>query len=351
MSSLRVIHISDLHFTDSARTFDWGPDGPTIDNQDSGKKSAAIVQFLLKNATRLGTDIVIVTGDLTDSGDDGDYKIAQDFVQSLRDQHFMVLAIPGNHDYCIEGNLIFADILSSISQVPTDLPGFDDIVRGILSSAGLPRESVAAICALLDRHPGAADNPTRRQRFKNYITGEVEYPKIVDFPRGRVILLDSMEGELDENDGDLLAQGKLGTRQWSRLTTALAEYQPQRQAGKTLIVALHHSPFHTIANDSNKGLRDAGEFLAMLSGQVDCVLFGHASPDGMSQQGGQDGSRGFNTEQVTYGIPFFNCENLEPVAPAYPVSVLDLGAWVRAVFQADTADEPELSRGSLVGGN
>ena len=112
MSSPRIIHISDLHFTASEHTWDWVDDHPVIDFQDSNKKGNDIASFFINNKYSFGTDIVIITGDLTDSGDEADYAVAFAFLHQIIDAGFVVYTNPGNHDYCKEGNLIIAEILN-----------------------------------------------------------------------------------------------------------------------------------------------------------------------------------------------------------------------------------------------
>ena len=190
-------------------------------------------------------------------------------------------------------------------------------------------------------------------------TDPIKYPRFVDFENGRLILLDSMQEELDKQDGDpgdLLSEGKLGKAQLAALDELITQYRLQSPA-KKLIVCLHHSPFHlrhdadVDANcpgalcqpDSNGGLDDAEAFLLKVSNiskvsskGIDCLLFGHTSPPGTYQQGDET----FRAQQGFYAIPLISCENLEHVddtSPtcSYPVTVLDLGTYRRLVFYTD----------------
>jgi hypothetical protein len=161
----------------------------------------------------------------------------------------------------------------------------------------------------------SVDNNHRRLRFMQAVAGSesvtqslpgtdpIKYPRFVDFENGRLILLDSMQEELDKQDGDpgdLLSEGKLGKAQLAALDELITQYRLQSPA-KKLIVCLHHSPFHlrhdadVDANcpgalcqpDSNGGLDDAEAFLLKVSNiskvsskGIDCLLFGHTSPPG-----------------------------------------------------------------------
>jgi len=98
MPTMRIIHISDPHFTDSSRTLDAGY---IIDSQNSKLRSSVLSNYLINNKSHLRASKVVITGDLTDSGDKRDYLIAKAFVDKLKNNGFEVYSIPGNHDYCI----------------------------------------------------------------------------------------------------------------------------------------------------------------------------------------------------------------------------------------------------------
>lgn len=205
-----------------------------------------------------------------------------------------------------------------------------------------------------------ADNNTRRQRFINYITPQYsEYPHIIPIDNGYLVLLDSMQGELNENTSDYLAQGKLGQSQLSVLETRLTDLQPERKAGKKVIVSLHHSPFKSIGEvpngsieliekDDTGGLSDHEDFLSKIANKVDCLLFGHTSPSGHDQRpyASADERGLFTDAEIHYGIPLINCENLEHMNSSYSITVLDLGSYKRVVFQTDPSIPPEVSWGN-----
>lgn len=310
VTSKRVIHISDPHFTDNSWTFDIG-DNHITDDQDSKRKAETLVTYLTKNRLQLGTKTLVITGDLTDSGQDGDLNIAVDFIETLSKEGFEVYSIPGNHDYTFEGLLYFAD-------------------------------------------------EAKRQSFINRITGYDDYPHVVDLGNSWLVLLDSMKAEMDENnygldwsprippvdrygphpppylkDGDQRAQGKLGDQQLSDLSTKLSGLQAGRAGGKKVVVCLHHSPLHSPQNDADGCLDDAESFLRKVKDQIDCLLFGHttARPEIL-----QETIPGLY-EQNTYGIPIINCENLEHMNPKIgQITVVDM-EWERSeVYWTDTND-------------
>jgi len=272
--TMRIIHISDPHFTDSSITFD-----APIDFQNSSERSKNLALYLQNHISQLGTNIIVITGDLTDSGDPGDYEIARDFIQKLKNSGFFVYAIPGNHDYCKEG------LLSNF------------IITG------------------------GKDN-SRRQRFIDYIDSityqSSQYPQVINLGICKLILLDSMQAEMNEDTGDNYAQGKLGENQLSALKQLLAGYEQQRKNGTKVIVALHHHPFKP-TND-NGGLDDAQQFLEIIANKIDCLLFGHSTPNpDVCQQT-------FPDEEVMYGIPLINVENMEHMEYSTgKITVVDLG--------------------------
>jgi len=261
-----LVHLSDLHFTSSHRTLD---SGYLIDSQNSRLKSAVLSKYLIDRKPSLGSSAIVITGDLTDSGDEEDYRIASGFVAALQGQGFSVFPIPGNHDYCKEGTLWF------------------------------------------ESQSSAAE---RRDRFRKYLA-DVRYPCVVPRAFGILVLLDSMQGELDDwAHADSWAQGRLGPDQLARLKALVDGYQADRAGGKKIVVALHHSPLHNPQNDARGGLDDAQDFLEVVRDKVDVLLFGHTTPDGLLQQG-------FPVEEAQLEIPVLNCENLEHGAfsPETPV--------------------------------
>jgi 3',5'-cyclic AMP phosphodiesterase CpdA len=358
MTGPRVIHISDLHVTDLRRTWDWDDQGPVRDTQDSRAKIRNIFTFLTKEKTRssLGTKVVVITGDLTDRGDSTGYRMMKmNFIQRLRAKGFQVFAVPGNHDYCWEGVLLFGKIFKGITgkrrtalgalprqalmaHLAKKIPGFHEF----------PKEYRDELIALIRSGKTAffESNNARRKRFISEITPEYsqypKYPHIVSLENGYLVLLDSMQGELDETNGDWWAQGKLGDSQLSALETWLGEKQSEREAGKKIVVCLHHSPFEE--KDSHY-LRDSDRFLRIVRNRIDCLLFGHSTPPGVFQQPRPTGEDGDFHEKET-GIPLINVENLEKMNwlegigrhrrhLTYPVTVLDLGSYRRLVFQTD----------------
>jgi 3',5'-cyclic AMP phosphodiesterase CpdA len=301
--ALKIIHISDLHCTSSDHTL--GQIQNQIlhrDYQNSAAKTDLIARFLIQNKQGLGTSVVVMTGDLTDSGDDSDYTHPQrgviQFINRLKNTGFQVYSIPGNHDYCKEGNQFLT-----------------------------------------------TDEIDRRKRFINYITPQYvnnpKYPHIEDIRdlhgvKARLILLDSMQEELDGNTSNSLAQGTLGKRQLDILDQQVAGFQNDRRAGIKVIVAIHHSPFEE--GDELK-LSDRSRLLEVIKGRIDCLLFGHVTRDGLYQMPRYTTPSVYDTDSAKlvkaeseYGISLVNCENLEYIGSTFPIALLDLDSRTRSVY-------------------
>jgi hypothetical protein len=238
---MNIVHISDLHFTASGHTLDWTSNPFLHDSQNSQEKATRIASWIVANHDRLGTNIVILTGDLTDSGDEEDYAIVESFLGSLQSAGLSVFVIPGNHDYCKEGNLVFADICHQlrapldqvyvpvprdvpllpfhlpIIPVPTRILDCPSWIRDpLLGTIVAPLVRAASEAFLPHSYQGPAElfdyitkeivtfmknsdsNMERRSRFIANVTGYTDYPHVVMFPDAALVLLDSMQGQLDE---------------------------------------------------------------------------------------------------------------------------------------------------------
>jgi len=376
----RIVHLSDLHFTDAAHTWDCTDDAIVRDDQDSAGKAAALRALLLARRRDIGTDQVVITGDLTDGGGKGDYARVRDFLAQLRSDGFTVSVMPGNHDCAWEGNLFFEDVFDamanfSAAEIAAAVAG--GLLLGIppgVTIAALKTEKVKTVVdEFLPGIRGAdllvpalsalftvawpilpltgtdtASNRTRRDRFVQYAApGQTRYPVKVPIAGGALVLLDSMQGQFEGRPRDAYAQGRLGAAQLAALHGLLEALKPDRANGCKVIVCLHHSPLHSVdeaqapmAADPKGGLHDAPEFWAVVHGRVDAVLFGHTTPRGTHQQPRPAGAddRAFDEAERLHGVTLMNCTNLEHLddgaVPPCPVTVVDLGAGRRATYDA-----------------
>jgi len=93
-----VVHLSDLHFSDTHHGFGVSLDDP----------NRTLVQYLRDDIHEIGGGkppaAVLITGDFTWTGQKSEFDRARSFIQDLQsvtgleDQHFVV--VPGNHDIC-----------------------------------------------------------------------------------------------------------------------------------------------------------------------------------------------------------------------------------------------------------
>lgn len=203
----KIIHLSDLHigYPDMSRRFKC-----IVDN----------IKFLKQPASSY---VIVITGDIVENAfDHSRYEEAQAFVEVLRHEGYVVLIIPGNHDY---GTGWFA---------------LKKYVR----------------------------------RFKKTFFGDVKirYPKLDIIEGVAFIGLDSMAEELNWYDS-LAANGELGEAQLTKLSKLLA-----RKAVKDCshrVVYLHHHPFEPLSKVHE--LKDSEDLRAVLTerGNVTALLYGH----------------------------------------------------------------------------
>lgn len=196
-----------------------------IGKSDYDHRVERVVEWILRNRNRHESHVVLITGDIVDDGARWQYKIAREHVNRLRENGFNVLCAPGNHDY---GPL------------------------GITES----QRSVAY--------------------FQEFLSGEVDYPRLEVIDRVALILLDSMFQEI-QNVEFWGAEGMLGETQISALDGMLGDLEKNPEI-KHIIASMHHHPFEYKRFHE---LRDADHFLEVITGtdegmaRVHCLLFGH----------------------------------------------------------------------------
>ncbi len=210
---MRLLHLSDIHTGKGA--------GSMYENLFS-----SIVDWILKNKNLHGADVIILTGDVVNSGFPKEYERAKIYIDKLKAGGMKIFSCPGNHDYGAGG--------------------------------------------IIENHKCIA-------RFKEYIVGDVnlKYPYCDQSMTYPIVLLDSMLKEI-QNSQPFGAQGELGDVQCNALDEILDRLD---KAGKRAVVALHHHPF--FYNDLLE-LRDDKKFKEIIKRQgrngasrVKCVLFGH----------------------------------------------------------------------------
>ena len=211
-----VLHLSDLHVQ-------------AYRNRRANLHLGRLVDRLL-GAHLAARPIVVITGDLVDDGSPAQYRELVRLLRPLRDAGVRLLAAPGNHDCGPMGNSYRAS-----------------------ARVYFQRHVVAELMGI-----AAADTAAD-------LMGEL-YPMVHELDGVTFIGLDSVAGMLVE--GMQLARGAIGPAQLVKLRGLLAAPGSRRP----LVVYLHHHPFDrrfTLA------LRDSAELMAVLTGRVDLLLFGH----------------------------------------------------------------------------
>jgi protocatechuate 3,4-dioxygenase beta subunit len=374
---MRIIHISDLHFTGgdndtevdnlsdipgSAFSGNWS-DVSTWENlatiladpatavkpwqADSKNRSATLISFLSNSANKakLNSNLVVITGDLVDSGDDANaYARARTFIQQLQNAGYTVYSVPGNHDYTHWGLLGMAskDYRTAFHQLPGTAPnesypwcisiGNDKLILLDSMKDEMDAQSYGAACNVILTGSHLWDMPLDPTHIATCLAVDT-----TGLPANYVSI----------KSGDQLSQGRLGNDQLTKLTSLLNSLQSARAAGATVAVCMHHRPFPT---DSSSQLDDAGPFLNIGNNgcKMDALLCGHATPDGIFWM---DGTLGRNNTlppaptdwETSNNIPLVSCVNLQhagpngfpPATPAYPIVVVDTAQKQLEVYGTD----------------
>lgn len=241
---LNVIHLSDLHVRNDAQA-----------SENVGMKNLVdqMVKTFRKNRGFYERNsIVLLTGDLTDSGLSTEYSKFIASIGPLQNERIFYSGIPGNHDY---------EILDRHQGIESDYsacywPNVENITPG-------QRQEFEF----------TAFNDPKKKDF---------YPMYFRFRGHHFIGLNSRE---DVGTRDLLPHGRIGRRQMGYLKTILQGLK-QRNAAEKVILFLHHHPFvvptsKDTAPESNHSLVDKEAFAGVLqeamgeNPSVDVLLFGH----------------------------------------------------------------------------
>lgn len=206
---MNFIHLSDLH----------------IGKSNNREKSALIVDWILNNKEKHQSELVIISGDVVDDGEDWQFYQAKEQLERLCENGFLVMVCPGNHDYGREGFLE-----SQLSQA----------------------------------------------HFFSLISGVKDYLHLQVIKGQAFILLDSMAEEI-ENIEMWGAQGNLGEEQLQKMDQILEDLA-EDPGVENVFVVLHHHPFDFLFYH---GLRDQADLKGVISQRinhpprVNGLLFGH----------------------------------------------------------------------------
>lgn len=210
---VKIIHLSDTH----------------IGKSNNQEKVSRIVDWIIENRELHKADVVVISGDIVDDGQEWQFKQAAELISRLRKAGLSVLTVPGNHDY-----------------------GPD----------------------------GYRENPSSQQEFREMISGINRYPAVVYHGGTAFVLLDSMLEEMNKREiwG---AQGYLGERQIQDLDRLLDELS-ENPAVEKVVLVLHHHPFDYLFYHGLRDHLDLKSVIARRKGQpprVNALLFGHKHLD------------------------------------------------------------------------
>ena len=206
---MKFIHLSDTH----------------IGKSNNREKTALIVDWILNNRDKHQSELVIISGDVVDDGEEWQFLQAREQIDRLLGDGFQVFICPGNHDY---------------------------------GPAGI------------------RENRQSQSSFALLISGIEEYPHLQVVDGQAFILLDSMAEEIKKAEiwG---AQGNLGEEQLHKLDHMLDEAAGDPGI-ENVFVVLHHHPFDF---QFYHGLRDQANLKGVISQRinhpprVNGLIFGH----------------------------------------------------------------------------
>lgn len=205
---MKFIHISDLHF------------------HRSKKDNTAVMKRLKFIAQRYPDHRLIVTGDITDDGDAGQYDRALEALAAFAGR---ILICPGNHDFGAAGFMY--------ERPRARL--FDEKLAGPLIQNGTFAGSTQPVVNLLKD----ADDQ---------------------------VLLIALDSNLETQSPFDFACGQIGRRQLRALDAILGN---PGNTGLTRFLFFHHHPF--MRNDPFMELKDASKLWPVVYGRLEVMLFGH----------------------------------------------------------------------------
>jgi 3',5'-cyclic-AMP phosphodiesterase len=220
---VRLGHISDLHIADRSR---YPRNGFTV--RDCERHSAKLAKGLLDALREVDVDHLVVTGDLTFSGEPREFERAADLLRPFADAEKLTV-VPGNHDVWTEDSVETGRFLRAIGP----------------DGKGMRRSAPS-------------------------------YPQIVPLgDDGVLIALDSARYGDDPHE----TPGRLGSEQLRAARELVREHSKQ---GRAVVLAFHHHvvlPPDRVASDARVArmpLADADQIVRLVAElPVAAVLHGH----------------------------------------------------------------------------
>lgn len=267
----KIIHLSDLHVGYEEKSKD-------IDTSDTLEDMIDRLIYLFDKDEH----IVVITGDIVDDAtNDDQMQKAIDHLERIKKAGFNLLVAPGNHDY----------------------------------------------------GTGTKATEEGMKKFKNAVFDNEEegFPKFDAIDGIAFIGLDSMQGEIEDGEGNTWADGKLGETQLEELNHLLSK-DPDVAACQYKVVYLHHHPIYIpkYLKDMIKkvfhGLEDGSALKKIIEKhQIHALLFGH-DHDGHSWNGNWGVERAYDAGSSTGKRKKSNAKK--------PHRVIDLSAPVGTDYDA-----------------
>ncbi|MCD4743527.1 MAG: metallophosphoesterase [Desulfobacteraceae bacterium] len=205
---MKFLHVSDLHFHKKPE-----------DNTD-------VVSMLDSLNKKYPNHYLIVTGDITDDGNERQFKNAY---EELRKFDGKIFICPGNHDFGAAGNLY------SKSRAKD----FDEMLMVPLQQEG------------------------------SFYGNNAPVINVISNENDKVMLI-ALDSNLETSHPFDFACGKVGEEQLDYLGSILSD---PNLSHMIKIVFLHHHPF--IVSSPFMELKDAEKLMRLLYSRVDVLMFGH----------------------------------------------------------------------------
>jgi predicted phosphodiesterase len=205
---MKFIHLSDLHF------------------KNEFKQNFQILEMFDFIKRKYNEHYLIITGDITDDGDEQQYNNAFDVLNHFNGRIFIC---PGNHDFGTRGNQYSKKKAKMFDQKLSIPLGQNDFFFG-------------------------DNNPVVNKLKKGPV---------------KTVLI-AVDTNLETNSTLDFACGEVGKTQIEYLDKFLSE---KSVAQYTKIIFMHHHPF--IHKNPFMKLKDADEFMKVVEGRTDILLFGH----------------------------------------------------------------------------
>ncbi|MEW5734197.1 MAG: metallophosphoesterase [Thermodesulfobacteriota bacterium] len=254
---IRVLHVSDLHFH----------------KNQSNNEQLKLTDKIFK-AGFGSNDYLLLTGDITDDGDKGQFREATNAVQAFSPR---ILAVPGNHDYGPVGNFYSESCARYFDNV---------FCKNLNIPAGFLAKKAPAVTLLSDN-------------------------------QGTEVVAIGLNSNSKTSDITDFARGEVGETQLKALDKILTD---ARYEGKPKLVYLHHRPQPCSVF---LALNDYEDLMSVVHNRVDVLCFGHSGGD--LQKDESTAARVMAVREKPYGVRYLLNANSSVAARKYFEITFDQG--------------------------